>query len=72
LIQINKLLFVITKSNLQSGQTLIETLVAALVLVMGITAAVTLAIYGFTATEGINKQLIAVGLAREAMEAVAV
>ncbi len=58
------------KSILQSGQTLIETMVAALVLVMGISAAVTLAIYGFGASEDISKQLIAVGLAREGMEVV--
>ncbi len=54
----------------QAGQTLIETLVASVVLVMGISAAVGLAIYGLGATSGVNKQLIASGLAREGIEAV--
>lgn len=54
----------------QQGQTLIETLVAALVLVMGISAAVGLAIYGLQATSGVTKQLVAIGLAREGVEAV--
>lgn len=54
----------------QQGQTLIETMVAALVLVMGISAAVGLAIYGLNATGGISKQLQATGLAREGIEAV--
>lgn len=56
--------------NMETGQTLIETMVAALVLVMGISAAVGLAIYGLRATSSISNQLIAVGLAREGMEAV--
>ncbi len=54
----------------QQGQTLIETLVAALVLVMGISAAVGLAIYGLQATSGVTKQLVGIGLAREGVEAV--
>lgn len=54
----------------QSGQTLIETLVASIVLVMGISASVGLAIYGLSAINGVNKQLIASGLAREGIEAV--
>lgn len=54
----------------QQGQTLIETMVAALVLTMGISAAVGLAVYGLNATSGISKQLQATGLAREGMEAV--
>ncbi|QQS22787.1 prepilin-type N-terminal cleavage/methylation domain-containing protein [bacterium] len=57
------------KTN-QRGQTLIETMVAALVLTMGISAAVGLAVYGLNATSGISKQLQATGLAREGMEAV--
>lgn len=59
-----------SKFNNQRGQTLIETLVAAMVLVMGISAAVGLATYGLAATTGVTKQLIAVGLAREGIEAV--
>ncbi len=54
----------------QQGQTLIETMVAAIVLVMGISAAVGLAVYGLNATSGISKQLQATGLAREGIEAV--
>lgn len=54
----------------QAGQTLVETMVASLVLVMGISAAVALAVYGLGATSSISKQLIGIGLAREGMEAV--
>lgn len=54
----------------QAGQTLVETMVAALVLVIGIGAAVSLAVYGLSATAGVSKQLIGVGLAREGIEAV--
>lgn len=57
-------------SQNQGGQTLIETLVAAIVLVMGISAAVGLAVYGLGATTGVSKQLIGIGLAREGVEAV--
>lgn len=54
----------------QRGQTLVETMVASMVLVMGISAAAGLAIYGLNATSGVTKQLVAVGLAREGVEAV--
>lgn len=54
----------------QQGQTLVETMVASLVLVIGIGAAVSLAIYGLQATTSVSKQLIGVGLAREGIEAV--
>lgn len=57
-------------ANYQTGQTLVETMVAALVLVIGIGASVSLAIYGLNATTGVSKQLIGVGLAREGVEAV--
>lgn len=62
----------LTKSNyqFQAGQTLVETLVAALVLVIGIGAAVSLAIYGLGATTSVKKQLVGIGLAREGIEAV--
>jgi type II secretory pathway pseudopilin PulG len=54
----------------QSGQTLIETLVAAFILVMGISAALGLASYSLGATTSIRQQIIAMGLAREGIEAV--
>lgn len=54
----------------QSGQTLIETLVAVFMLVMGITAALGLAIYALNSSTNISKQIIAAGLAREGIEAV--
>jgi Tfp pilus assembly protein PilV len=58
------------KLNLQLGQTLIETMAALFILVMGVSAAVGLAVYAFSASSNINKQIIATGLAREGMEAV--
>jgi type II secretory pathway pseudopilin PulG len=54
----------------QSGQTLVETMVAIFVLVMGITAALGLANYSLNSATNITKQLIAMGLARQGMEAV--
>jgi len=54
----------------EKGQTLVETMVAIFILVMGITAALGLAIYSFNASSLVNKQLAAMGLAREGMEAV--
>lgn len=59
-----------TKQNYQSGQTLIETLVAAFVLTMGITAALGLATYSLNATSNIKQRVVAIGLAREGIEAV--
>ncbi len=53
-----------------SGQTLIETLAALFILVMGVTAATGLAIYSFNASTSINKQIVATGLAREGVEAI--
>ncbi|HVY67835.1 MAG TPA: prepilin-type N-terminal cleavage/methylation domain-containing protein [Patescibacteria group bacterium] len=58
------------KVSRQAGQTLIETLVAIFILVMGVTAAVGLAIYAFNSSTSVTKQIIAVGLAREGVEAV--
>jgi Tfp pilus assembly protein PilV len=52
------------------GQTLIETLAAAFILTMGISASVGLAVYAFNTSGGIVKQIIATGLAREGLEAV--
>lgn len=54
----------------QNGQTLIETLVASFILVMGITAALTLATYSLSATTNIRQQTIGLGLAREGIEVV--
>ncbi|MEZ4180634.1 MAG: hypothetical protein R3B41_03970 [Candidatus Doudnabacteria bacterium] len=64
-----KNIFLKTKTS-QSGQTLIETLVAAFVLVMGISASIGLASYSLRATTLSTKQIIAMGLAREGVEAV--
>lgn len=54
----------------QSGQTLIETVVAIFMLVSGIAAAVGLAIFAFSSSQNVSNQMIAVGLAREGIEAV--
>lgn len=54
----------------QHGQTLIETLVACFILVMGIAAALGLATYSLQATGNIRQQTIAMGLAREGLEVV--
>ncbi len=63
----------ITRHNFKStqrGQTLIETLVACFILVMGITAALTLGTYSLGATGNIKQQIIGAGLAREGIEVV--
>lgn len=54
----------------QQGQTLIETLVACFILVMGISAALGLATYSLRATGNIKQQTIGLGLAREGLEVV--
>lgn len=54
----------------QVGQTMIETLVAIFMLVMGISAALGLAIYAFNSSTSIIKQIVGSGLAREGLEAV--
>lgn len=54
----------------QSGQTLIETMSAVFILIMGVTAALGLAIYANSSSTMISKQIIATGLAREGVEAV--
>jgi hypothetical protein len=53
-----------------AGQTIIETLAALFILVMGVTAATGLAIYSFNASTSIVKQIVATGLARQGVEAV--
>ncbi len=54
----------------QKGQTLIETLAAVFILVMGITAVVGLSLFAYSSSTNITKQIIATGLAREGVEAV--
>ena len=56
--------------NRQTGQTIIETMVALFIMVMGITAALGLASYSLNASSGIRNQIIGMGLAREGIEAV--
>lgn len=53
-----------------AGQTLIETVVALFILVMGISAAVGLSVFAYASSSNISKQIIATGLAREGIEAV--
>lgn len=54
----------------QQGQTLIETIVAAFILSMGIGAALGLANYALSVSTNIRNQTIAMGLAREGVEVV--
>ena len=58
------------KFQTQSGQTIVETVVAIFVMVMGVTSALGLANYAFSTSTNISKQLIGMGLAREGMEAI--
>ncbi len=52
------------------AQTLIETLAAIFILTMGVTAGVGLANYALGSSTSITQQVIATGLAREAVEAI--
>ena len=63
-------LFKVNNSDSQKGQTLIETVVAVFIMIMGIVSALGLAIYSLNASSNISKQIIAVGLAREGVEVV--
>ncbi len=54
----------------QDGQTLIETMVAIFIMVMGITAALSLALFAYSSSSAVTKNIIATGLAREGIEAV--
>jgi Tfp pilus assembly protein PilV len=54
----------------EQGQTLIETMAAVFILIMGVTAALGLAIYANASSTVITKQIIATGLAREGVEAI--
>ncbi len=55
-------------TNKQTGQTLIETMVALFIMTMGITAALGLASFSLSASSNISNQIIGVGLAREGLE----
>jgi type II secretory pathway pseudopilin PulG len=58
------------KYSNQQGQTLIETLVAAFILIMGVSAAVGLAVYVLNASSNISKQIVASGIARQGIETI--
>ena len=62
------MLFIKNKKYKQ-GQTIIETLAAAFILVMGIASAVGLSVYSLNSSSLITKQIIGIGLAREALDA---
>lgn len=57
-------------ANSQSGQSLIETIVALFVLTTGLAAGLALAIYAFGSSSEISERISAAGLAREGIEAV--
>ncbi len=54
----------------QTGQTLIETVVAIFILITGVVSALALAKYSFRYTDASSKQIFATALARQSMEAV--
>jgi len=54
----------------QLGQTLIETLVAIFILVVGLISALALAISSFQSTDSAGRQIVATALARQGVEAV--
>jgi hypothetical protein len=58
------------KTRLKTGQTLIETLAALFVLVMGLAACSSLATYAIGTSTEVTKDIIGIGLAREGLEAV--
>lgn len=57
------------KKNTQSGQTLVETVVGLVILTVGISTSLGLATTIFTQSTQATKKVIAVGLAREGVEA---
>ena len=59
-----------SEDHSQTGQTLIETMVAIFILIMGITAALGLANFSLSSSTSITKQIMGTGLAREGVEAV--
>lgn len=60
------------KSNKKNilGQTLIETMAGLFVLIMGVSSAVSLAVFAFGTSNAVLKQIVGTGLAREGLEAV--
>jgi type II secretory pathway pseudopilin PulG len=56
------------KDKQNQGQTLIETLAAIFVLVMGIASSVGLSVYTLNSSGNIASQVVGIGLAREALE----
>lgn len=54
----------------QIGQTLIETVIAIFILITGILSAFGLATYSLSSTQGVVRQIVAMGLAREGIEVV--
>lgn len=59
-----------TKINLESGQTLIETIVAIFILTMALVSGLGLAIYAMTTTQETKERIIATNLAREGIEVI--
>ena len=60
---------IIPQNNKENGQTLLETTVGILIMVMGVSSAIGLAIYSLGSSTTIVKQTVGMGLAREGMEA---
>ena len=56
-------------SNHQQGQSLIETIMALFVLVTGLAAGLSLAIYVFGSSSDVSRRILATNLAREGIEA---
>lgn len=54
----------------QAGQSLIETVTAIFVLITGVAAGLTLAVYSFGSSSDVAEKISATGLAREGLEAV--
>jgi Tfp pilus assembly protein PilV len=59
-----------TRRHLQRGQTLIETMVAVFILVLGISTAIGLGVYSFNNADDSTRVIVGTALAREGVEAV--
>jgi type II secretory pathway pseudopilin PulG len=59
-----------TYRHLQRGQTLIETVVAVFILVLGISTAIGLGVYAFNNADDSTRVIVGTSLAREGVEAV--
>lgn len=59
-----------TRTHVQAGQTLVETVVGIFVLTVGISTALGLAVSMYNASSSAVKQVVGAGLAREGVEAV--